>query len=509
MKIETKSTERDYLCLNENINIAISKPTTFILRKHKPSVESIKTLVPDSAGNGEIEKKSKAKNSTLNIPRLSPTPSLKTVLSMPKRKSKLACKDKPNSFKQRSTKELWSKVKNIIKGIISFQKMSKNIQLFGVSEENLDNNYKYINSLKRIQSIHNKQAGEETTGQGKRCFKIVIPVLDPDSKILVFWNIIIGVLMVYVVIVIPYKMAFVEVDDSTSKTIDTTINYFFIADILIIFNVAIRKDGKLVIKRKDIFLDYFKSWLILDIVASLPLTDIIDSGQLSSTNKILRLSRFSRLSKISRFFRIIKVARFFKKIAFINAVQDYININYGISRLITFIVCFIIITHIIACMWYFFPLLYDSQNNWVNAKNIQDESNVRKYLFAIYWSFTTITTCGFGDIVPVNIVEYVFCLLWVFLGVFFYSFSIGTLSTILVNMNTKANILSQKLSIINQFCQDTNLSSDICKEMKRVVIYKSNSNLFSWIEKQEIFMNLPANLKCDVSPSIKYTHVDS
>jgi hypothetical protein len=149
-------------------------------------------------------------------------------------------------------------------------------------------------------------------------------------------------------------------------------------------------------------------------------------------------------------------------------------------------------------MWYTLPKLYDENDNWVVNSSLQDEESYRLYLFSLYWSFSTLFTVGFGDIHAYNKMEYVISIFWMLFGVGFYSFTIGTLSSILVNMDTRENILKYKLSILNDFAKETKLSSQLKEKIKKILIYNSQKNIFSWMDKQEIFNELPANLKCEV-----------
>jgi hypothetical protein len=419
--------------------------------------------------------------------------------------------------------ERWAKTKRILKGVIAFQKMSENIQLFGVSDEDFDDN-KYLKTLKsmRTRYIKDKQDDEDdrkdsyqsisinlTTKPKTNFFKsflkmIKIPIFTEKNLFVFVWSILIGFLMLYVVFITPYTLAFSD-DNSQMDDIETVINYIFIADILVNFNLSYQENTVEITDRKMIAINYLKTWFILDLLASFPF-EYITLGKSSSvnlnlarSNKIIRVARISKIYKLTKIFRVFKISRFVKRVKIINSIQDYFNINYGLSRLITFIISSCLFSHIVGCIWYFVPILYDEVNNWVTHNNLSDESNFRKYLFSLYWSFTTIFTVGFGDITPINEVEYILTIIWILFGVAFYSFTIGTLSTILVNMNTKTNLLSRNLSIINDYCKDTNLSEELMKEMKRVITFRSNNNIFSWIEKQEIFNNLPANLKCNVS----------
>jgi voltage-gated potassium channel len=57
-------------------------------------------------------------------------------------------------------------------------------------------------------------------------------------------------------------------------------------------------------------------------------------------------------------------------------------------------------------------------------------------LLAFYYVVTTITTVGYGDITAVTKVEYVFAVVMLFAGVISFSFSAGSLSSIITSYDT-------------------------------------------------------------------------
>ena len=53
------------------------------------------------------------------------------------------------------------------------------------------------------------------------------------------------------------------------------------------------------------------------------------------------------------------------------------------------------------------------------------------YLASLYFIITTLSTVGFGDIVPVNDTERALCIVIMIVGVFFYSYTIGSITAIM------------------------------------------------------------------------------
>lgn len=57
--------------------------------------------------------------------------------------------------------------------------------------------------------------------------------------------------------------------------------------------------------------------------------------------------------------------------------------------------------------------------------------NSELYLTAFYFTITTITTVGYGDILAVNPTEKIFCMFIMVIGVIAFSFAAGMLTSII------------------------------------------------------------------------------
>jgi hypothetical protein len=57
------------------------------------------------------------------------------------------------------------------------------------------------------------------------------------------------------------------------------------------------------------------------------------------------------------------------------------------------------------------------------------------YFIYVYWTITTISTVGYGDITPATLIEKFFICHLMILGVVFYSYGNGTLASMISNFD--------------------------------------------------------------------------
>lgn len=84
-------------------------------------------------------------------------------------------------------------------------------------------------------------------------------------------------LILYEMIMIPFRIAFSEEDFPVFESIDLVFDFIFMFDILLTFNTAIFKKGNLVYDRKTIAVEYLKLWFWLDLISSFPYGLIVEA----------------------------------------------------------------------------------------------------------------------------------------------------------------------------------------------------------------------------------------
>ena len=70
--------------------------------------------------------------------------------------------------------------------------------------------------------------------------------------------------------IVPFRLCFNEEAAGGFKVFETIIDIIFLIDILFSFNTGFYKKGYLVMKRKEIVINYLKTWFLIDLVASFP-----------------------------------------------------------------------------------------------------------------------------------------------------------------------------------------------------------------------------------------------
>jgi hypothetical protein len=85
-------------------------------------------------------------------------------------------------------------------------------------------------------------------------------------------------------------------------------------------------------------------------------------------------------------------------------------------------------------MFYWVAKLYEfDDTTWVSRRKVVDSSIMSKYFLTVYWAFQTLTTVGYGDFGCGNIMEIIITILWMCIGVIFYTFTFASLISILVD----------------------------------------------------------------------------
>ncbi|KAK4476065.1 hypothetical protein MN116_000674 [Schistosoma mekongi] len=255
------------------------------------------------------------------------------------------------------------------------------------------------------------------------------------------WDWIILALIIYTAIFTPYVTVFLmntgnkyaKLISGTStllSTVDILVDVMFIIDILINFRTTyVNKNDEVVSHPKRIAAHYIKGWFIIDLVAAIPFDLLFfrtAGDQPTALTGLLKSARLLRLVGIVR-----KLDRYSE---------------YGASILILLTALFALIAHWLACIWYAIGhaehLYRDPKIGWLDTLAIHTEQYYTdqptsgpdlktKYITALYFTFSSLTSIGFGNVSPNTNAEKVFSIIVMLVGSLMYASIFGNVGALI------------------------------------------------------------------------------
>ncbi|XP_022253646.1 potassium voltage-gated channel subfamily H member 6-like isoform X1 [Limulus polyphemus] len=254
-----------------------------------------------------------------------------------------------------------------------------------------------------------------------------------------FWDWIILLLVIYTAIFTPYVAAFLLNENRTKRNknygddpiviIDLLVDVMFIIDILINFRTTYVNSNEEVVSHPGrIAVHYLRGWFIIDIVAAIPFDLLLFGSETDETTTL------TGLLKTARLLRLVRVAR---------KIDRYSE--YGAAVLLLLMATFALIAHWLACIWYAIgnaerPLL-THKIGWLDhlanaTHQFYNNSNggpsiKAKYVTALYFTFSSLTSVGFGNVSPNTNMEKIFAVLIMLIGSLMYASIFGNVSAII------------------------------------------------------------------------------
>jgi CRP-like cAMP-binding protein len=280
---------------------------------------------------------------------------------------------------------------------------------------------------------------------------------------------------------------------------EALIDWFFVADIFLNFRtgfVAHEGTSGVVMDPAMIAKEYFKSWFIVDFVSSVPIDFFLtvfmasDGNSRSDAAGSVKMVRILRLTKLMKLFRVLKVARF------LDSFQDHYPIDIGMWRACHMLVITFYVAHLIGCFFFFVAEEERSRtgaDTWIQQSGIDGRPINVQYLTAMYWSFTTITTAGYGDITPQTDSEKGFVIFAMVIGGSMFGYVLGNVSDVIANRNAAESMVNAKMEALNSYMKSRALPHDLQVDIRKYYRYFWKKK--SVFDEQVVLVDLSASLK--------------
>ncbi|CAD8204999.1 unnamed protein product [Paramecium pentaurelia] len=294
-----------------------------------------------------------------------------------------------------------------------------------------------------------------------------VKVLEPDSQFYIFWQVLNSILVILFFFQIPFIFAYQPLIQK-NKSIDYqfyetfALNFaiaIFVIDIALTFNIAYYKQGYLVSGRKQIAINYIKTYLILDLI---PLFCLIEFR--------IFLHQKNQQFGIEIFLFILKIYEVFKTS---NMIQEYLQLEpskLAKYRLLTVMLTITWLCHLFACVFFFVGRRELNKGkksvSWLNKSDLitmhggykkLQEHIFELHLYSFYWAVTTMISVGYGDVTPKNAWEVVVTVVTQFISCIVFAYSVNAIWEMINQQNENKQKFQKYVNAIERFMREHNV----------------------------------------------------
>ncbi|KAM3860954.1 voltage-gated delayed rectifier potassium channel KCNH5-like [Diretmus argenteus] len=352
------------------------------------------------------------------------------------------------------------------------------------------------------------------------------------------WDWVILILTFYTAIMVPYNVSFKTKQNNLAwLVLDSVVDVIFLIDIVLNFHTTfVGPAGEVISDAKLIQMNYLKTWFVIDLLSCLPY-DIINAFENVDEDPITAASPASHLRDASGFqrnttraedsmlpglsslFSSLKVIRLLRLGRVARKLDHYLE--YGAAVLVLLVCVFGLVAHWLACIWYSIgdhEVIDEATNtiktdSWLyqlalsigtpyryNASGTgQWEGGPNKdtlYISSLYFTMTSLTTIGFGNIAPTTDGEKIFSVAMMMVGSLLYATIFGNVTTIFQQMYTNTNRYHEMLNNVRDFLKLYQVPKGLSERVMDFIV--STWAMSKGIDTDKVLSICPKDMRADI-----------
>ncbi|CAN4076856.1 unnamed protein product [Withania somnifera] len=324
-------------------------------------------------------------------------------------------------------------------------------------------------------------------------------IISPSNPRYRAWDAFLVLLVFYTAWASPFQFGFLDRPTRPMAILDNISNGFFAIDIVVTFFVAYldKLTYSLIDDPKRIAWRYVKSGFSFDVISTIP-SELVrkllpHSLQSYGYFSMLRLWRLRRVSAM--FARLEKNRRF-----------SYFGVR---------VLKLICVSDSFCCSLCWLLLLSscsskkDTSKTWLSLSlgNFHDRSIWDLYAMCMYWSITTLTTTGYGDLHAVATEEMIFTMVYMLFNLGLTAYLIGNMTNLVVHGTSKTRKFRDTIQAASSFAQRNKLPDRLEEQMLSHLSLRHRTDL-EGLQQQETLETLPKAIRSGISHYLFYSPVD-
>ncbi|KAL3094442.1 hypothetical protein niasHT_025918 [Heterodera trifolii] len=326
------------------------------------------------------------------------------------------------------------------------------------------------------------------------------------------WDWLILLLVLYTAIFTPYAAAFLLREGQNHwqnhqqrrvrfseplEIIDLIVDIFFIIDIIINFRTTfVNENDEVVSDPGKIAIHYFKGWFLIDMIAAVPFDLLLVETDSDETTTLIGLLKTARL------LRLVRVARKLDRYS-----------EYGAAVLLLLMALFCLIAHWLACIWYAIgsaELLHKNNITWLHqlARHLNEPyrqngsltnggpSLKSRYVTSLYFTLSTITSIGFGNVSATTDSEKIFTIIMMICGSLMYASVFGNVSAIIQRLYSGTARYHTEMSRLREFIRFYQIPNPLRQRLEEY--FQHAWSYTNGIDMNTVLKGFPDCLQADI-----------
>ncbi len=291
--------------------------------------------------------------------------------------------------------------------------------------------------------------------------------------LLQLWDILVVLSATSAAIAIPIRLVLKLPEHATVfETHYWAIVLIFFVDMLINFFRPSELHGRAISSKRAGVLHYLKGWFVVDLLPVIPFAALLGIP-------ILQVLRILKMARVAQFLY--------------NGRRR--QIHHGtLFRLGIFVFWLSLTAHWLACGWL-----------WLTGLQGPGEA-LNDYVRALYWSITTLTTVGYGDITPKTNLQMVYTMVVMVLGVGVYGYVIGNIANLLSHIDMARAHYLANMEKLRTFLKYRNIPHSFQRRIFDYYAYLWEHRL--GYDESAVLSGLPPSLQGEVSLLLKRDFIE-